>query len=35
MTRRDLPAYCYRLQRGKRTYIEFRRNGVSVMMKER
>jgi hypothetical protein len=32
--KRDLPAYCYLLKRGPRRYIEFRHNGVSVLMKE-
>ena len=34
MTKRNLPAYCYLLKRGPRRYIEFRHNGVSVLMKE-
>jgi integrase len=32
--KRGLPPYTYRLNRGARQYVEFRRNGVSVMMKE-
>jgi integrase len=34
MTKRTLPAYVYRLKRGAREYLEFRRNGVSVIMRE-
>jgi hypothetical protein len=32
--KRELPAHVYPLKRGTRRYIEFRRNGVSVLMKE-
>jgi len=32
--KRTLPAYVYLLKRGTRTYIEFRRRGVSVIMRE-